>query len=225
MKRLLEIKVVRKILEASSRIAETNRRILREKGITSFNFIGAPGSGKTSLLLRIIEALKDKYRLGVIEGDLATTRDAELIYKTGVPVVQINTEGGCHLDSHLVGKAMDELPLDDIEVLLIENVGNLVCPTAFDLGEDYKVGILSVPEGDDKPEKYPVIIKVSKALILNKIDMLPYFRFDKERFYYPIRKIAPHMPTFEVSCETGEGVMSFVNWMISKIKEKGGEAR
>ncbi|KUK13152.1 MAG: hydrogenase nickel incorporation protein HypB [bacterium] len=213
----LEIKVVRKILEAGMRIAETNRRILKEKGITSFNFIGAPGAGKTSLLLKLIENLKDRYRIGVIEGDLATTRDAEKIYQTGVPVVQINTEGGCHLDANLVGKALENLPLEDIDILFIENVGNLVCPTAFDLGEDYKVGILSVPEGDDKPEKYPVIVKVSKAIVLNKIDMLPYFRFDRERFYFPIKKLSPSMPIFEVSCETGEGISKVVEWIISKV--------
>ncbi|MBC7331879.1 MAG: hydrogenase nickel incorporation protein HypB [Synergistetes bacterium] len=213
----MEIKVVRKILEAGMRIAETNRRILKEKGITSFNFIGAPGAGKTSLLLKLIENLKDRYRIGVIEGDLATTRDAEKIYQTGVPVVQINTEGGCHLDANLVGKALENLPLEDIDILFIENVGNLVCPTAFDLGEDYKVGILSVPEGDDKPEKYPVIVKVSKAIVLNKIDMLPYFRFDRERFYSPIKKLSPSMPIFEVSCETGEGISKVVEWIISKV--------
>jgi len=221
----LEIKVIRKILEAGSKVAETNRKILKEKGIISFNFIGAPGSGKTSLLLRIIEALSDKYKIGVIEGDLATTKDAELIHETGVPVVQINTDGGCHLDANLVGKALEELPLDRIDVLIIENVGNLVCPTAFDLGEDYKVGVLSVPEGDDKPEKYPVIVKVSKAIVLNKIDMLPYFRFDKEKFYQPIKRISPNTPVFEVSCETKEGISSFVNWMISKINQKGGEGK
>jgi len=213
----LEIKVVRKILEAGMKVAETNRRMLKERGIKSFNFIGAPGAGKTSLILRLIESLKNKYKIGVIEGDLATTKDAEKIYQTGVPVVQINTEGGCHLDANLVGKALELLPLQDIEILFIENVGNLVCPTAFDLGEDYKVGVLSVPEGDDKPEKYPVIIKASKAIILNKIDVLPYFKFDRERFYSPIRKLSPDMPVFEVSCETGEGMDKIIEWIISKL--------
>lgn len=225
MRITLEIKIVRKILEAEKRVADMNRRILKEKGIVAFNFIGSPGAGKTSLLLRIIERLKDKYKIGVIEGDLTTTRDAELIYQTGIPVVQINTEGGCHLDANLVGRAMEELPLDDVEVLFIENVGNLVCPTAFDLGEDYKIGVLSVPEGDDKPEKYPVVVKASKAIVLNKIDMLPFFRFNKERFFMPIRKIAPNMPVFEVSCETNEGIEEFVKWIVSKINLKGGEAR
>lgn len=213
----LEIKIVRKVLEAEKRVAETNRKIFKEKGIVTFNLIGSPGAGKTSLLLRVINRLKDKYRIGVIEGDLTTTRDAELIHKAGVPVVQINTEGGCHLDANLVGKAIEELPLDDMEILFIENVGNLVCPTAFDLGEDYKIGVLSVPEGDDKPEKYPVVVKVSKAIVLNKIDILPLFKFNKERFYMPIRRIAPDIPVFEVSCETEEGIEEFVNWIVSKI--------
>ncbi|MCS7233692.1 MAG: hydrogenase nickel incorporation protein HypB [Synergistetes bacterium] len=213
----MEIKIVRKVLEAEKRVAETNRKIFKEKGIVTFNLIGSPGAGKTSLLLRVINRLKDKYKIGVIEGDLTTIRDAELIHKAGVPVVQINTEGGCHLDANLVGKAIEELPLDDMEILFIENVGNLVCPTAFDLGEDYKIGVLSVPEGDDKPEKYPVVVKVSKAIVLNKIDILPLFKFNKERFYMPIRRIAPDMPVFEVSCETEEGIEEFVNWIVSKI--------
>ena len=219
----MEIKVVRKILEASIRVAEANRRILKEKNIRSFNFIGSPGAGKTSLIVKIIEKLKKDYRIAVIEGDLATVRDAEIIAKANVPVVQINTEGACHLDANLVGKALEELPLESIDILFIENVGNLVCPTAFDLGEDIKIGVLSVPEGDDKPEKYPVIVKASKGIVLNKIDMLPYFKFDKERFYSPIRKLAPDMPVFEVSCETGEGIDEFVDWIISKIRKE--EAR
>ncbi|MCD6362627.1 MAG: hydrogenase nickel incorporation protein HypB [Synergistetes bacterium] len=219
----MEIKVVRKILEASIRVAEANRRILKERDIRSFNFIGSPGAGKTSLIVKIIEKLKKYYRIAVIEGDLATVRDAEVIAKTNVPVVQINTEGACHLDANLVGKALEELPLESIDILFIENVGNLVCPTAFDLGEDIKIGVLSVPEGDDKPEKYPVIVKASKGIVLNKIDMLPYFKFDKERFYSPIRKLAPDMPVFEVSCETGEGIDEFVDWIISKIRKE--EAR
>ncbi len=216
----MEIKVVRKILEASMRVAEANRRVLKERDIRSFNFIGSPGAGKTSLIVRLVEKLKESYRIAVIEGDLATTRDAEAIAKTGVPVVQINTEGACHLDANLVGKALEELPLEKIDIIFIENVGNLVCPTAFDLGEDFKIGILSVPEGDDKPEKYPVIVKASKGIVLNKIDMLPYFKFDKERFYSPIRKLAPDMPVFEVSCETGKGIDEFVNWIVLKIREK-----
>ncbi len=216
----MEIKVVRKILEASIRVAEANRRVLKERDIRSFNFIGSPGAGKTSLIVRVIEKLKESYRIAVIEGDLATTRDAEAIAKTGVPVVQINTEGACHLDANLVGKALEELPLEKIDVIFIENVGNLVCPTAFDLGEDFKIGVLSVPEGDDKPEKYPVIVKTSKGIVLNKIDMLPYFKFDKERFYFPIRKLAPDMPVFEVSCETGEGIDEFVDWITMKIRRK-----
>jgi len=210
------IPVVEKILNANDAAAEENRDHLRAHGITAINIMASPGAGKTQLLLATIEALKDRVRLGVIEGDTASQIDAERVATTGVPVVQINTGGGCHLDAPMVHRALHALPLDEIELLFIENVGNLICPVAFDLGQDYRVALLSVPEGDDKPYKYPAIFEAVDLVIITKIDLLPYLDFDVSRFEALVRALNPRAPILKLSAKTGEGVASWLAWLEAR---------
>lgn len=209
----MEIKVVSNILKANDAIAEENRMAFKEKGVFVVNVMGSPGAGKTSLLLKTIHVLGNDLRIGVIEGDIATTHDAELIQQTGVDVVQINTDGACHLDANMVKGALSHLDLSKIDLLFIENVGNLVCPASFKLGEAVKVAVLSVPEGDDKPKKYPAMFGVADAVILNKIDILNAFKFDVASLHRDILSIKEGVEIFEVSCKTGEGLSSWINWL------------
>ena len=174
----LKVPVVRNILEANERLAEDNRRIFRQAGLLVINLMSGPGAGKTSLLERTIEALQDEIRIGVIEGDIQSSYDAERISQKGVQVVQLNTGGACHLDGNMIKSSLDALDLDTLDLLVVENVGNLVCPAEFNVGEDMKAMILSVPEGDDKPLKYPLMFQESRALLINKIDLLPYVNCD-----------------------------------------------
>ena len=215
-----EVPVVEEILSANDRIAADNRRLLDEHGIVAVNVMASPGAGKTSVILRTIEALRDKLRVGVIEGDLASRVDADKVAETGTPVVQINTGGGCHLDAPQIQSALAQLPLDasrghssGIDLLFIENVGNLVCPTGWDLGEHVKVVIASVPEGHDKPIKYPGIFVVADAFVLNKTDLAPYLDFDAEIFRTALRALNAEAPLFEVSCKTGQGLEAWVEWL------------
>jgi hydrogenase nickel incorporation protein HypB len=208
-----EVPIVEQILSANDRIALENRTRLTERGVLAINIMASPGAGKTSLILRTIEALRGRLRLAVIEGDLAGRVDADKVAETGTPVVQINTGGGCHLDAPQIQGALEGLPLDEIDVLLIENVGNLVCPTGFDLGQHRKVMIANVPEGDDKPIKYPGMFTVVDALILNKIDLLPYIDFDLDAFRTAFRALNADAPVFELSCKTGEGLEPWVAWL------------
>ncbi|HUU40040.1 MAG TPA: hydrogenase nickel incorporation protein HypB, partial [Desulfatiglandales bacterium] len=169
----MEIKVVKNILEANEVIASQNKKIFTEKGVYVLNLMGSPGAGKTTLLEKTVESLKDKTNIAVIEGDIETSRDAERIAAHGIPALQINTGGACHLDGNMVRKGIEEFDLDQLDLLIVENVGNLVCPAEFNIGEDDKVMIISVTEGDDKPLKYPLMFQVSSVLLLNKIDLLP----------------------------------------------------
>ena len=198
--------VVEKILSANDRIALENRKLLDGHGIMAVNVMASPGAGKTSLILSSIEALRGRLRAGVIEGDVAGHVDADKVAETGTPVVQINTGGGCHLDAPQVQSALKQLPLDKIDLLFIENVGNLICPTSFALGEHVNMLIANVPEGHDKPIKYPGMFAAVDALILNKIDLMPYIDFDLEAFRTAIRALNADAPLFEVSCKTGEGI-------------------
>jgi hydrogenase nickel incorporation protein HypB len=175
--------------------------------------MASPGAGKTSLILRTIEALRDGLRLGVIEGDVAGHVDADKVAETGTPVVQINTGGGCHLDAPQIQVALQQLPLYEIDLLLVENVGNLVCPTGWDLGEHVQMMISNVPEGHDKPIKYPGMFAVVDAIVLNKIDLMPYIDFDLEAFRTAVRALNADAPLFEVSCKTGEGLEAWVEWL------------
>ena len=209
----MKIPIVENILSANERLADENRRMLAEKGILVVNVMSSPGAGKTSLILRTIEALRDQMRIGVIEGDVASRVDADTIEQLGVPVVQINTGGTCHLDANMIRGSLDRLPLDDLDLLLIENVGNLICPTDFALGEALKVMIPSVPEGDDKPYKYPAMFAAVDAIVVNKVDLRPYVEFDLEGFRKLVQGLNPDVQVFEVSCKTGEGIDQWVAWL------------
>lgn len=211
----MEIKVLRNVLEANDAIAAENRKLLKDKGIYTVNLIASPGAGKTTVLERTLDALKDEFRMAVVEGDIAGSADAERIGQRGVPVVQINTGGDCHLNASMVRSAIQSLPLEGIQLLFIENVGNLVCPAGFDVGEDAKVVILSVAEGDDKPEKYPLIFQQSSAMVLNKIDLLGMVDFDLEKARAGARATNPKLPIFELSARTGQGLESWLDWLCS----------
>jgi hydrogenase nickel incorporation protein HypB len=216
----MKIPVVQKVLQANDRIAEDNRRLFETRKVLVINLLSAPGAGKTTLLERTCEALKQRHAFGVVEGDIQSTRDAERIASTGVPVVQINTGGACHLDGNMVREALDELDLENLDVVVVENVGNLVCPVEFDIGEDHKVMILSVAEGDDKPFKYPLIFHESSLLLINKTDLLPYVECDVGQIRLEARKINPSLEIFEISCKTREGLTSWYNWLSDRVKKK-----
>ncbi|RLA81003.1 MAG: hydrogenase accessory protein HypB [Deltaproteobacteria bacterium] len=218
----MEVKVVKRILEANELIAQENARLFAEHGIYVLNLMGSPGTGKTSLLERTLEALRGRWRIGVIEGDIATSRDAERIAQHGVPTVQINTGGACHLDGNMIRGALGEMDFDGIDLLIVENVGNLVCPAEFRIGEDDKAMILSVTEGEDKPLKYPLMFQVSSALLLNKIDLLPYVDFDVERLRENALKVNPRLEIMEISCKTGKGIERWIGWLEERAKRKKG---
>jgi hydrogenase nickel incorporation protein HypB len=203
-------------------IARENRKLLKDHGIATLNLMSAPGAGKTSLLLRTIPLLMPKFAVGVIEGDIQTSTDAEKVGKLGVKVYQIQTGGVCHLDAAMVHSALHEFDLDSIDFLFIENVGNLVCPAEFDLGEDVRVMLLSVSEGDDKPKKYPLMFRESKLLVLNKIDLLPHVDFDMGKAKREAREINPALETIEVSCRTGEGIPRWMNWIVNFVNSSRG---
>ncbi len=209
----MNIKVLKNVLEANDQMAARIRQQLAAKRITAINVISSPGAGKTSLLERTIPLLKSRHKIGVLEGDIATTRDAERIEKLGVPVIQLLTGGACHLEATLIQRGLGELNLDAINLLIIENVGNIACPAEFDLGENAKVGILSVTEGHDKPAKYPLLFHEIAALVLNKIDLLPYTDFDYAKFETDFRKLNATAPIFKLSCRTGEGLSEWTHWL------------
>ncbi|WP_028321371.1 hydrogenase nickel incorporation protein HypB [Desulfatiglans anilini] len=209
----MKIAVVRDILDANERIARENRRLFDRKGLLVMNLMSSPGAGKTSLLEQTIEALGGDLRLGVIEGDIQSSKDAERIARRGVQVVQINTGGACHLDGNMIRDALDALDLDRMDLLVVENVGNLVCPAEFHVGEDFKAMILSVTEGEDKPAKYPLMFRESKVLVINKIDLLPYLDCSVEQIREEALKVNPELVLFEVSCKTGEGLDRWVDWL------------
>ena len=211
----MQIPVVRNVLEANEKMAVHVRRLLSEKGILALNLISSPGAGKTTLLERTLSDLAGEFRMAVIEGDLQTDNDARRVAATGAQAVQINTDGGCHLDSNMILTSLESLDLTDVDILFIENVGNLVCPVEFDCGEDAKVALLSVAEGDDKPEKYPLLFNLAKALVLNKIDLLPYVDFDLARARNFATKLNKNLDIFEVSCRKGDGLEGWYNWLRS----------
>ena len=216
----MKVKVVADILSANERIAEENRRLFKENGVFVINLMSSPGAGKTTLLENTLAALREKYRIGVIEGDVATTADAERIEKTGVPVVQINTGSMCHLDGNMIKNALDEFDLKALDLLIVENVGNLVCPAEFNVGEDCKVMLLSTAEGDDKPLKYPLMWRESSALIINKTDLIPYTNFSLEKATKDSRTINPRLEIFPLSCRTGEGLPAWYDWLERSISAR-----
>ncbi len=201
------------ILAKNNEYASANRRYFHDHGMLALNLVSSPGSGKTTLLTETIRALQDELALGVIEGDQQTANDAERIRETGVPAIQINTGKGCHLDGHMVGHAVEHLKLADDSVLFIENVGNLVCPAGFDLGEAQKVVILSVTEGEDKPIKYPDMFAVSDVMLLTKTDLLPHLEFDVDQCLDYARRVNPRIRTLLVSAKSGEGMEGWLGWI------------
>ena len=215
----MKVKVATKILEANDRIALENRKLFNKAGLFVINLMSAPGAGKTSLLEKTL-LQSSGLKIGVIEGDIAGSDDAERIEKLGAPVVQINTGGACHLDANMIYEVLNDLPLDEIDLLFIENVGNLVCPAEFKVGEDIKVMLLSITEGHDKPLKYPLMFQESSALILNKIDLAPYLDVDLDKIRKDSLSLNPNLKIFEVSCKTGQGIPEWIEW----IKNKAGKA-
>jgi len=215
----MKIKVVAKILEANERIAQDNRRIFDDAGVFVVNLMSGPGAGKTSLLEKTLSEKTD-LKIGVIEGDIAGSDDAERIGKFGVPVIQINTGGACHLDANMINEVINELPLNELSIVFIENVGNLVCPAEFKVGEDIKVMLLSITEGHDKPLKYPLMFHESSALLINKIDLAPYLDVDINKIKTDALSLNPDIKIFEVSCKTGEGIADWVKWLGSKTEKR-----
>ncbi len=216
----MKISVVRNILEANDRIAQQNRDLFTENGLLVINLMSSPGAGKTSLLEKTIDALKDDVGIGIIEGDIQSTQDAERIARKGVPAVQINTGGECHLDGNMIRDAFEEFDFEKMDLLIVENVGNLVCPAEFKVGEDFKAMILSVTEGDDKPSKYPLMFRESKVLLINKIDLLPYVDCSLDRIKEDSLKINPDLSIFQISCKTGEGLEEWYEWLRERVKNR-----
>ncbi len=218
-----KIQLGTKILSANEEYAQQNSKLLRDKGKYCLNMISSPGSGKTTILTRTITDLKDKLRIGVIEGDIQTQLDAERIRATEAPAVQINTNGSCHLSAAQVSSALAQLPLDEIDLVVVENVGNLVCPSAFELGEDGKVVVLSVAEGDDKPAKYPAIFSKSKVLLINKIDLLSSgaIDFDIDKVRSDARRLNKDIEIFCLSAKTSEGMSGWYEWLVKTVSRNG----
>jgi hydrogenase nickel incorporation protein HypB len=215
----VEIDLSKPILDRNEKLAAGNRVRFDEAGVFVLDLMASPGAGKTSTILATIDALRDRYRIAVIEGDIASKVDAEKVKAHGIPAVQINTGGACHLESDMIKRAVDALPLDELDLIIIENVGNLVCPTEFYLGEHAKVMILSVPEGHDKPYKYPGIFQISEAVILNKVDTMSVFDFDEAEFDSVVRSLNPKAPIFRVAATKGDGVAEWAAWLSSRIEE------
>lgn len=213
-----EVKVLKNILDANTQTAQKNHQLLDEKGILAIDMMASPGAGKTSLIMKTISELGKEIRIGVIEGDLASSVDADKISKTGTPVIQINTGGGCHLDAAMVANALDNMDLDEIDLLFIENVGNLVCPAAFKLGEHKRLVLASVPEGDDKPQKYPTMFADADAIVITKNDLLPYLDFKPYFFRKTVSGLNPKASVMELSAMTGEGFDEWLNWLRQEFK-------
>jgi hydrogenase nickel incorporation protein HypB len=210
------ITIERKVLEKNDQVAARNRSMFAERGIFVLNLVSSPGSGKTSILEKTFQGLRNEVKMAVIEGDVQTDLDAQRVTQYGVPVVQIVTLGGCHLEANLVQDALVKLDLTGIELLFIENVGNLVCPSGYDLGEAMKVVVLSTTEGDDKPLKYPAMIRNSSVLLINKIDLIPYVPCDLNALRSNAFQINPDLKIFEISCITGEGIPDWCDWLKKK---------
>lgn len=213
----MKVNVVENVLKANDELAAQVRERLQSAGVTAINLISAPGSGKTTLIECVLRERVAGVAIGVIEGDPDTSLDAERIAALDTPVVQVNTAGGCHLEANLILRALASFDLRAIELLLIENVGNLVCPVSFDLGETKRVAVVSTPEGHDKPAKYPMLFRVADLIVLNKIDLLPYLDFDEAFFTGAVRRLNPGAPILRVSCRTGDGIDTWAKWLRSLV--------
>ncbi|CAG0974229.1 MAG: hydrogenase nickel incorporation protein HypB [Anaerolinea sp.] len=215
---MVQVQVVENILSANDRIADQNRERLDQAGVFSINFMASPGAGKTSTILATHALLKDRLRVGMINGDLASTIDADRAAGAGMPSMQINTGGSCHLDAVMLHNALQNFPLDQVDLLIVENVGNLVCPAGFQLGTHLNVLIASIPEGDDKPYKYPPMYRGVNVLLINKIDVLPYFKFNMDYFRKGVEILNPEVVTFPICATSGEGVGAWVDWLADQVK-------
>jgi hydrogenase nickel incorporation protein HypB len=220
---MTRIPVVEKILSANDRLAAENRALLDSAGVFAINLMASPGAGKTSLIEQTVGRLAGTLRVGVIDGDIATSLDAERAADAGAVSLQINTGGDCHLDAVMVHSALAQLPLNELDLLIVENVGNLICPANFQLGTHKSVLVASIPEGDDKPYKYPGIYSGVDALVINKIDLLPYVRFDTAYFQQGVEVLNPGLQTFQLSCRTGDGLDSWLNWLTEQVRLKAAE--
>jgi hydrogenase nickel incorporation protein HypB len=219
----MEIKVVRKVLDANDTMAAANREFFAQKNVFVINLMSSPGSGKTTTLEKTVTRINSETPSAVIVGDVCTTNDADRLARSGAPVVQVNTDefgGDCHLAAHVIREAAAGIDLDGVELLIVENVGNLVCPAEFDIGEDLRGVVLSVTEGEDKPLKYPVMFRVCNFALLNKIDLLPHLDFDKDAAIANIRAVNPEMPIFEISAQTEEGFEPWLAWLTEKVRSK-----
>lgn len=214
----MKIDMKQPILQKNDAIAAELRQRFADNHVYVVDLLASPGSGKTSTILATIDALRDEFNIAVIEGDIASSVDAEKIKRQGTAAVQINTGGACHLESAMIKRAVEVLDLDRLDLIIIENVGNLVCPTDFDLGENVKVMILSVPEGDDKPLKYPGVFQASQAVILNKVDTMPVFNFDREAFESSVKQLNPSAPIFPIAATKGDGVSEWAEWLADRIR-------
>ncbi|MDM8544528.1 hydrogenase nickel incorporation protein HypB [Desulfococcaceae bacterium HSG9] len=221
----MEIKVVRKVLDVNSTMAEQNRKLFAEKGVFVLNVMSSPGAGKTETLIKTLARIMPDIKSAVIVGDICTSHDADRLSQSGAPVVQINTEpfgGDCHLAAHVIEKAALSLDLDATDLLIVENVGNLVCPAEFDIGEDSRIVVLSIPEGEDKPAKYPLMFRECDATLLNKTDLLPHLDYDLEAALKYIRQVHPDMPVFQISARTEQGFEPWIEWLRNLIDKKTG---
>ena len=218
-----KIKIVRKVLDVNDTIARQNRQLFAEKGVFVLNVMSSPGSGKTATLEKTLAHVMPDIRSAVIVGDICTSNDADRLAVSGAPVVQVNTDefgGDCHLAAHVIKTAVDNFDLDDIDLLIVENLGNLVCPAEFDLGEDLRVVVLSVTEGEDKPLKYPLMFRVCDAVLLNKIDLLPHLDYNSKETIKNIMQVNPEMPVFEISAKTEKGFDSWIDWLKQKVNQQ-----
>ena len=215
----MEIKVLHQVMDWNEDVSEEVKRTLAEHHICMINVMGSPGAGKTSMITALIERLRGTFRIGVIEGDIAGQVDAERIASLGVPAVQLNTDGACHIEAMSIQHILPELPLEDLDVIFVENIGNLVCPAEFRIGESLRITILSIPEGDDKVEKYPLMFTDTDCLVLNKYDMLPYFDFDEERVLANYGTVNPGAPLFRISSRTGDGIEELAGFISEQIRK------
>ena len=214
----MEIKIMKNILDRNQNKANEVRDLLAEKNVVMINLISSPGAGKTTLLEKTLGELTLKYRIAVIEGDITTDRDARRLQRFDIPIVVINTGGGCHLDSHSISKALNSFVLDELDVIFVENVGNLICPSQFDLGETFKLAIVSTTEGDDKPAKYPMLFREARGVVLNKMDLINYTNFSLENFKKDLQIINAALPVLEISCTRGDGMKEWFEWINREIE-------
>jgi len=221
----MKVEVLKGITSANDAIAARNRQVLDKHKVVALNIMSSPGAGKTSLILQTIDRLKSKLKLAVIEGDVASKIDADKIDERGIPVLQINVGASCSLEAQMITPALDKLPLENIDLLFIENVGNLICPAEFALGEHKKVVIPSIPEGDDKPTKYPLMFTEADAVVINKLDLLPHLEFDLISFRKAIEGLNPSCKIFEVSCKTGTGIDDWCSWLSAEVKKAVSEIK